>query len=236
MARGYASANSEYFNRNLPSINKLKAKIEAKLSGYEEELTKASQARDKVFKQYTTVVERYYGSDGMWPEREFNEGVTEDQKKMVYDAQKEFEFAQSNLKAEEKKVEAAKKEYEDKADARKRAKEFLPEMPNVKKDRDGFLSVDALEADKEGKKALKKLPEEAFKDVKKTLIKDAASEAFLNGEDNDYFKGSVERTRMMDTPNGRVEVKVVADVEYRNDPRGDSNTDINTVKFFVRKL
>jgi hypothetical protein len=236
MARGYSSANSEYFNRNLPSINKLKAKIEANLPGYEEELTKATQARDALWKQYTTVVEKYYYSDGMWPEREFNAGVTEDQKKMVYDAQKEVEFAQSNLNAEEKNVAAAKKQYEDKADARKRAKEFLPELPNVKRDKEGYLSLDSLESDKEGKKSLKKLPQEALAGIKKQLIKDAASEAFLNGEDNDYFKGKVERTQTMETPSGLVDVKIVADVEYRNDPRGDSNTDINTVKFFVRKL
>ena len=206
------------------------------MPGLRQNLDKAIAERDAFWKEYTTVERRYYGSDGMWPEREYNKGVTDDMIKKGAELTNVTDRARAELDKELKRVNEAKKVYEDKADARKRAKELLPEMPNIKKDRAGFLSVDALEADKEGKKALKKLPEAAFKDVKKTLIKDAASEAFLNGEDNDYFKGSVERTRTMETPNGLVEVKVVADVEYRNNPQGDSNTDIEFVKFFVRKL
>jgi hypothetical protein len=235
MARGYSSAKSEYFNRNLPSINKLKAKLEASLPELRQKLNEAIAERDAFWKEYTTVQRRYYGSDGMWPEREYNEGVTADMIKKGAELVNVADRARDGLDKELKRVNEAKKQYEDKADARKRAKEFLPELPNVKRDKEGYLSLDSLESDKEGKKALKKLPQEGLAGIKKQLIKDAASEAFLNGEDNDYFKGKVERTQTMETPSGLVDIKIVADVEYRNDPRGDSNTDINYVKFFVRK-
>jgi hypothetical protein len=125
---------------------------------------------------------------------------------------------------------------------KERAGKTLPDIPGIRRDKEGYFDIDDLRRSPEGSAQLAKITNATLKQVQKELGRDAISEAQLNGEDSGQFSGKVERTTNVSIPSknrsgskfANLEFKIVADVDYKNDPYGDSSTSVTDYKIYVR--
>lgn len=125
---------------------------------------------------------------------------------------------------------------------KERAGKTLPDIPGIRRDSEGYFDIDDLRRNPEGAAQLAKITNATLKQVQKELGRDAASEARLNGEDSGRFSGKVERTTTVSIPSknrsgskfANLEFKIVADVDYKDDPYGDSSTNVTDYKIYVK--
>lgn len=125
---------------------------------------------------------------------------------------------------------------------KERAGKTLPDIPGIRRDKDGYFDINDLHRSPEGRAQLAKITNATLKQVQKELNRDAASEAQLNGDDRGGWNGTVERTTTVSIPSknrsgsklANLEFKIVAEVEYKNDPYGDSSTDVINPKIYVK--
>lgn len=123
-----------------------------------------------------------------------------------------------------------------------RANQTLPDLPGIRRDKEGYFDIDDLRRSPEGAAQLAKITNATLKQVTKSLARGAASEAGLLGEDRGGFIGEVEQTETVSAPSknrsgskfANLEFKMVAEVDYKNDPYGDSSTHVKDYKVYVR--
>ena len=184
----------------------------------------------RINREHTHIEENYYGSDGMWRERVWNKDTPQSIKSESDRALRIKQRYEGELEEIRNRVGSIRVEMGEIAKAKLRVKELLPDHPGVPRDKGGYQALKDLSASKEGKAQLYKIPQTELAYAKQRLARDAASAAQLEGEDSGEFKGKVER----EVTFGKFKLKVVADVDYKNDPYGDSYTTVEDTKYFIK--
>jgi len=211
--------------------------------------TALDSAISKLRAEVNEIDEKYTHPDYMkaidYPEkppRKWNDGVPEDikaAKEKLLRERGEFERELQRVRNETISVLQKNRELEQ---ARVRLNQTLPDLPSYQRDKERYYSIDDLKSGGEGKAHLAKIPFAKLSEVRKQLLRDAVSEAQLEGEDRGGFIGKVERTQEITVPSKNktgprtvtLEFKIEADVDYKNDPYGDSSTSVNGYRIFVR--
>ena len=255
MARGYSTSRSEQstptavnnvdaYKKDYRSVARGSTKkLQTELDGINNKLLELQSnvtyqnAKDdlaRINREYTTIEENYYGSDGMWRERVWKKDTPRD---VINDYAKalrirdKFKGAEDDLKQEASRT---RSEMTKVAEAKLRLEKFFPDIPGVSRDRGGYQSIDELSKSREGRAQLSKVAAELdfFGSMNRVLAREVQEEAVLQGENRGGVIGTLEREVKI----GKVMVKVQADVDYKNSPYGDSNMIIENMKFSIKPV
>ena len=217
----------------LANIADARSKAEAYLAANQKEL-------DDLYAKHTEIQFNYYGSDGMVRERVYLNGTTEAQKAAVTATYAENKVRRQRVEKIDADEAGVKQRFATAEAKAKSLKENLPDMPALKKTNDGYYSLDEVRTDPIGRLQMMKFDRIKIEEATRKALRQVGKDAYLEGEDNDYFSGKLKSDPIVLTgiKGGKMEIVVEAQVDYENnrDPRGgDSRTTVGDYKVLVKR-
>ena len=192
---------------------------------------------DELYAKHTEIQNNYYGSDGMVRERAFLEGTTEAVKAQVRELESENDRRKNGVRQVDSNEKAARERLATAVARAESLKENLPDMPSLKKTKEGYYSLDEVRTDPIGRLQMMKFDRIKIEEATRKALRQVGKDAYLEGEDNDYFSGKLKSDPIVLTgiKGGKMEIVVEAQVDYQNTRGGDSNTTVGDYKVLVKR-